>query len=379
MYDKILSIYMKYSVTKLTNKSNHNINYIFENYPQLLQQKINDPYFIKLLYTLIHKASTQPTEYTITTEENVTINAEQNYYLPENVRLHINETKYMLYKINFKIKDITINVNLYANKININKYIYFIKLILNICANESIGSKKHFDITFYLTSFEKNKPTSSIDPEHINSGYCTSSGEIVIFRKEEWFKVFIHECFHLFCLDFNEVTINFKKIFSVLFFIQSDFLFFESLVEYWARTINIAIVSFFTKKNISYEEFELLMEVNLSIEKIYSIIQMKHLLSGLNVSYQDMITKPCNYTETTNAFCYYVLPALLFSHYEQTMAWFVEHNQTLLQFTKNTEHVYLFYQYIRSIYKSPKFLKLLDNSYYDLNNVNMCAFDIDFN
>jgi len=369
---------MKYSVTKLTNKSNHNINYIFQNYSHLLEKKINDPYFIKLLYTLIYKASNQSCEYTVHTEENVMVRAEQNYYLPENIRLYINETKYTLYKIIFKIKDIIVNVKVYANKININKYIYFIKLILNMCANEATASKKQFDMTLYLTPFEKNIPSTSIEPYHINSGYCNTSGEVFIFRKEEWFKVFIHECFHLFCLDFNEVVIDFKKIFSTLFFIKSDFLFFESLVEFWARTINVAVVSFFTKKNISYEEFELLMEVNLSIEQIYSIIQMKHFLTGLNVSYEEMITKPCVYNESTNAFCYYVLPALLFSHYEQTMGWFVEHNQTLLQFTKNTEHVYLFYQYIRSIYRSPEFLKLLDKPYYQLNNMNMSVFDIQF-
>jgi hypothetical protein len=368
---------MKYCVTILTTKSNSNINYIFEHYPTLLQ-KIKDPYFIKLLYTLIYKASNQSTDYTLNVEENVTPLTEKGNFLPETIRAHIIETKYTLYNLIFKIKGITIHVKLYANKININKYIYFIKLILNMCANESVGPKKQFDITFYLTSFEKSKPTSSIDPEHINSGYCKSCGEVVIFRKEEWFKVFIHECFHLFCLDFNEVVVDFKKIFSVLFFIKSDFLFFESLVEFWARTINIAIVSFFTKKNISYEDFELLMEINLSIERLYSILQMKHILSGLNISYEQMISEPCNYTETTNAFCYYVLPALLLSHYEQTMAWFVEHNQTLLQFTKNTEHVHLFYQYIRSIYKSPRFLKLLDKDHFKLNNVNMCAFDILF-
>ena len=146
---------MKYSVTKLTNKSNFNINYIFENYSHLLEKKIEDPYFIKLLYTLIYKASIQDTDYTITTEENVTINAEENYYLPENIRLHINETSYTLYKLIFKIKDIIINVKLYANKINIKKYVYFIKLILNICANESRSNhSKSFDITLYLSTFD---------------------------------------------------------------------------------------------------------------------------------------------------------------------------------------------------------------------------------
>jgi hypothetical protein len=369
---------MKYSVTKLTPKSNFNINYIFEHYPKLLEEKIKDTYFIKLLYTLICKALQTKNEYTLNTE-NVSTNIKQNFYFPEKIRNYINETKYTLYTILFKIKDIIINVKIYenTNKININKYIYFIKLILNICANESITSKKKFDITIYLTPFEKTQPSTSVDPDNINSGFCLSNGEIIIFREEEWFKVFIHECFHLFCLDFNEVNIDFKKIFSSLFYIKSDFLFFESLVEFWARTINIAIVSYFTKKNISYEEFEMLMEVNLSIEKVYCVLQMNHFLSGMNVTYQDMITKPTEYDETTNGFCYYVLPAILLTHYEQTMLWFVEHNQTLLQFKKNTESVYLFYQYIRSIYKSPKFLQLLEKDHYELN-MNMCAFDIDF-
>lgn len=361
---------MKYSVTKLTTKSNSNINYIFENYPHLLEDKIKDPYFIQLLYTLIHK-SIKPLDYTLTTEDAIPF-IEKNHFLSENIRQHINETKYTLYTIQFKIKENIINVKLHANQININKYIYFIQLILNMCINESKQPNSQYHITFYLTPFEKNEPTTSIDPQHVNSGFSKYNGEIVIFRKEEWFKVFIHECFHLFCLDFNEVNIDFKKIFSVLFFIKSEFLFFESLVEFWARTINIAVVSFFTKKNISYEEFETLMEINIAIEKVFSTIQMNHVLSCVQTSYDEIITKPTDYTETTNAFCYYVLPAILFSHYEQTMAWFVEHNETLLQFKKNTEHVYMFYQYIRSIYKLPS---VIDK--YNLN-MNMSAFDIDF-
>lgn len=367
---------MKYCVTKLTTKSNSNINYIFENYQHLLEEKIKDPYFIQLLYTLIHK-SIKPLVYTLTTEDIVPF-IEFNHFLPENIRQHINETTYTLYSIQFKIKGNIINVKLHANQININKYIYFIQLILNMCINESTqpNANTQYHITFYLTPFEKNEPFISIDSKHVNSSFTIpKSGEIVIFRKEEWFKVFIHECFHLFCLDFNEVNIDFKKIFSVLFFIKSDFLFFESLVEFWARTINIAIVSFFTKKNISYEDFESFMEINVCIEKVYSSIQMNHVLSCLHTSYDKIITKPCDYSgtnETTNAFDYYILPAILLSHYEQTMAWFVEHNETLLQFAKNTEHVYMFYQYIRSIYKLP----LLETKY-DLN-MNISAFDIDF-
>ena len=34
--------------------------------------------------------------------------------------------------------------------------------------------------------------------------------EIIIFRNEEWFKVFVHETFHLFGVDFSNMS-NLKK------------------------------------------------------------------------------------------------------------------------------------------------------------------------
>ena len=54
------------------------------------------------------------------------------------------------------------------------------------------------------------------------------------FRKEEWLKVLIHECFHAFNMDFHEEKINFKNLFQTSFFIDSEFLVFESFVEFWA-------------------------------------------------------------------------------------------------------------------------------------------------
>ena len=371
---------MKYSITKLTTKSNYNINYIFENYPELIDKKIKDTYFIKLLYTLIYKASITKNKHTLITKENVRINPKDNFYLHETIKTYIKSINYTLHSIQYIINDVTINVKIYTNeKININKYIYFIKLILNLCINESSQTNKLCNITFYLTPFEKEINTKTVEPIHINSGYTDpNNDEIVIFRKEEWYKVFIHECFHLFCLDFSQVSIDFKKIFSVLFFIESEFLFFEALVEYWARTLNIAIISFYTKKNIMYEEFEELFQINISIERVFCIIQMKNILNSVDLTYNKLITEKCEYKENTNCFCYYILSALILSHYEQTMNWFVEHNETLLQFNKNTRHVYLFYHYIRSIYKSPQYLKLIDEKpHYELNNICMTAFEID--
>jgi len=368
---------MKYSINKLTKKSNSNINYVFENYPNLLNKKIKDTYFIKLLYTLINKAIQIP-NYKMDIQQDINVKLEGNRFLPEDIKQYIEETKYKLYNIVLLIKTITVNFKIYTNdNINIEKYIFFINLILNMCANESSQEKTEFYITLFLTPYEKTKPSGIVEPYHINSGYTRpSTNEIIIYRKEEWFKVFIHECFHLFCLDFSDVIIDFKQLFNDLFFIESDFLFFEALVEYWARTINISIISYYTKKNISYEDFEKLMQLNLSIEQVYCLIQMKNILSAVNLTYSNLITSHCNYKENTNCFCYYVLGSLLLSHYEQTMGWFVEHNQTLLQFNKNTKHVYLFYHYIKSIYKSSNFLSLInEKEHYNLDNVSMSAFD----
>jgi len=367
---------MKYSITKLTNTSNSNLNYVFKNYPDQLNKTIKDTYFIQLLYTIINKASLQTTEHTCIIHKNVTPSINSNSFLPKEIHTYINETNTILYDIILTIKGIKFSIKIYSTEpIKIDKYIYFIKIILNICVNESHSHSKRLSIILHLTPFKKVLPIKIATPHHINSGF--TDGDITIFRKEEWFKVLIHECFHAFCLDFIDVNIDFKKLFN-MYHIDSDFLFCESLVEFWARTINIGIVSYYTKKNIDYEEFEMLMQVNISIEQVYSILQMKHILHSFGVTYYDLLKGPSDYKENTNCFCYYVLSALLLSHYEQTMGWFIEHNDTLLQFNKNTQHIYMFYHYIKSIYNSPHFFKLIDEKKeFVLNNICMSVFEID--
>jgi len=221
-------------------------------------------------------------------------------------------------------------------------------------------------------------PVHSLDPIHINSGY-TYLNEIVIFRKEEFMRVFVHECFHLFCLDFNEVSVDFKKLLKPLFSVQSDYLLFESLCEFWSRTINAAIFAFFIEVNTSYDDFERIFQLNLNIERVYALIQMKHFLSKFDLSYEDLIRGTIkSYKETTNGICYYVITTLLLFHYQHTMNWFIENNETMLQFRKKTTHVNLFYHYIKSVYKGDKYLNTLSHIYYyDLKHLSMSAFDIE--
>ena len=74
---------MKYNIAKLTPTSNKNINYIFENYEYELKFEIKDTYFIKLLYTLLDKASDTTIEHTIQTDNTPVKNIESSYISPE--------------------------------------------------------------------------------------------------------------------------------------------------------------------------------------------------------------------------------------------------------------------------------------------------------
>jgi hypothetical protein len=378
---------MKYNIAKLTSTSNKNINYIFENYASKLKFEIKDTYFIKLLYTLLDRASDTIIKHKIITDNIPVKNIESQYISPEILNF-INTNDFTHHNIQFKIKEASYNVNIYTQKeIQLNKYIYFIKLILIMCSHHATTRYNVFTFKIILTDFKKEQPIIPVEPYTINSGLSScplketpdDHKEIIIFRKEEWFKVFIHECFHLFCLDFSNSNKDYTKLFKPLFNIDSEFLFFESLCEFWSRTLNIAIISYSTKKNIMYEEFEELMKINIQIEKIYSLLQMKYILGNMGFTYESLMDKKRElpYKENTNLFCYYVLTPVLLFHYEQTMGWFMEHNQTLLQFTKDSKSILLFFHYIKSIYMHAPLLQIIDSlDSYKLTNNYMSVFEI---
>ena len=110
------------------------------------------------------------------------------------------------------------------------------------------------NVTIYLTPFKKILPennTTVLSAEHVNTAFtfaCEPEGEITIFREEEWFKVFLHESFHSYGLDFalSESTIL-RKTIEKVFHIKSDFNVNEAYTETWARIINCALFSFDNK------------------------------------------------------------------------------------------------------------------------------------
>jgi hypothetical protein len=365
-------------IDKLTENSNKNIEFVFHHY-KLIEKTITNNYFIKLLYSLIDKSRDLQVKHTIKEVEkqpNIDIDSP---FLSKEIKNTILQTRYKCFTISIRMEDSQFTIELFTkDRINIKRFIYYIKTVLKLCFKNAITKEKEYHFKFILTDASKTKPVKCVYPDNINSGYTVNHQEVVIFRKEELLKVFIHECFHLFCLDFSTHDIDYKQMFEPLFHIKSDFLLFETLCEFWSRTLNVALLSYYMQPNTSYKEFEHNFIVNLNLERVYSMIQMSNYLACFQLTYDDLLKGNVKkYSETTNGFCYYVLTPVLLYNYQTTINWFISHNETLLQFSKKERDIYLFYQYVKAIYKNKDFLEYIrEIQVHRMDTMMMSVFDI---
>jgi hypothetical protein len=172
---------------------------------------------------------------------------------------------------------------------------------------------KTTSIYCYLTPFKKELPSKSgkiLSYDNANSAVtrpCFSSNEICVFREEELFKVFIHETFHAFNLDFSlHMNDNHTKQMKKMFNIKSEFNIYETYAETWAEIMNILFLS--ECAGINYANKILQAEV------AFSLHQMNKVLAHMGLDYYDLIDTnglQDKYKEETNVFCYYVLKSLV--------------------------------------------------------------------
>ena len=142
----------------------------------------------------------------------------------------------------------------------------------------------------YHTSLLKMLPSTNIEilnETHVNTAFtrtCPKDSEIVVFRKEEWFKVFIHETFHNFGLDFSdmELTTCNTKILSI-FPVNSDVNLYEAYTEFWARLMNVLFCSYINMKNKNdVDEFLTNAEFFMNFERIFSLNIVKFISEKSN-------------------------------------------------------------------------------------------------
>ncbi len=214
-----------------------------------------------------------------------------------------------------------------------------------------------------------NSDKSVLNTLNVNSAFTTSckeNTEICLYRKEEWFKVFIHETFHNLGLDFssnnnkqNDVLI--EQIFNV----QSNndgFGVYESYCEVWAEILNCVFISFFQSENKQqcYTVFTGLMKSQIS----FSVLQMIKILNYYNTNYNEFIdksNKKVKYFEKTYVLSYYILKTILLFDSYNFIEWCVNNNTNLLQFNETSKNIGNFGYLIRDNYKNVSFLRYIQN------------------
>jgi len=305
---------------------------------------------------------------------------------PEEVRKHIDETMQMCFSYTFSLFNRDLKVKFIVEEPNeellVHVYNDYVKKVLvwfnfiNKYAVERQCSKS-ITVYIYLTSLKKKLPESNIhilEENHVNTAFtytCQINSEIVVFRKEEWLKVLMHETMHNLALDFSDM--NYKEVDSKiveLFPVTTRGNSFEAYTEFWAEILNASFCSYYMipsmKKNAE-NEFIKNFEFFLQFEKVFGIFQMVKTLNFMGLKYEDLYSKNVKskiirdtlYKEKSNILSYYVIRVILLNNWQNFLKWCNTHNKlnSLIQFKKTSENMQAYFEFIKDNYNNVELLE----------------------
>jgi hypothetical protein len=362
----------------LSNDSKKIIQY-FENHPcfHSLPNFTNPTLsFLSLFYSHFQKANEFVKKQSIQVKRINTIPYPQSFssdVLNGNILTRINQLKYIyIYQSTILNREIIIYFISSTQK-TFEKEIKFILTWLYIL---NIYSPRHcvhkLSIYLYFTNLLKQLPNNksiALDKCHINTAYtytCPGDAEIILYRKEEWMKVFIHETFHTFGLDFSNMSQA-----SIPSFIHNHFrinitpYLFESYTEFWGEVIHIMFLSYSfhpENKTLFIQTFYNILNIEIN----HTLLQVNKIFHHMDLHYLHFLNKTLTikYKENTPVFSYYIIKSILLFHFNEFIGWCNENNSNnIICFTKNniTLQNYLFF--IKKYYKKRLFLDKLDKYY----------------
>ena len=304
----------------------------------------------------------------------------ENKYIPEFIRGYIitHLSGYLVYVCTIGDREVEIHFGLLNEKDfnslgKFGKYIKKMIVWLKIAFQYAPAKcSKKLKIFCFLTPFKKQLPDNqftTLSHDHCNSAVTTSCaphGEIIIYRKEEFIKVFIHETFHCLGLDFSNMPLSdFNGQIKQLFPIKSEFNLFEAYAEFWASIMNSLITAYYLTDTKSEEEFSLYGDFCIRFEQIFSLFQMIKILDFMGLTYQNLYNndgisngiRHYLFKEKTNVFAYYIIKNLLLYNNADFMVWCKNNNDNLLTFKKTPDALDAFIKFIVEKHQNSKLLK----------------------
>ena len=213
---------------------------------------------------------------------------------------------------------VTISVIIYGKLTGVRQFKARLKAyleeLISILHALTTTRRKRIAIEFYPLGKRKVIPSrsgASINAEHVNSGFCyINSGDedvnIVIYRREEFFKVMTHELVHLYDLISNDpvITQMFRQRHAGLSEIDAN----EAQTELMAVVLNSLIVH---RLSIDETRIEDLLHRELHRCSVVTNLLVSHF--RLQGKMHDLSEIERRWRESTHSFAYYILRCELFS------------------------------------------------------------------
>ena len=246
------------------------------------------------------------------------------------------------------------------------KYVKMIVFWLHIVTQYTTKTTCSNSLSIYLMLSDLKKVLQSpecsstetgkciIKKTSVNTGFSNKCSHIVIYRKEEWFKVFIHETIHNYGLDFSfrrqteeENILNYFGITSHKFQVRL----YEAYTESWARIMN-ALLHAFEQKHENFDDFMKLADRNIQLERLNAYFQTAKILNYMNLDIDNLK----DYNEETSNLSYYFIVCMLYSDYQDYIVWSRNNNDgNILQFNNDDNQQKVFVDYIKKCHQSPTF------------------------
>ena len=278
-------------------------------------------------------------------------------FIPEDVMdiIHTSMHSQTIYTCSFLGRTIQIHLGVFnpMHKTEMDEMIRIMYSWLHVCHKYSkYECGRTLNIYLYLTEHKKLFPTDDntvLHASNANTAYtfaCAIHNTMVIYRREEWFKVFIHECLHAYGFEpSNENETRLSKGLMTRISVPSNVRVSETYVETWARIINTCYSAILQSKD--FKGFIHYTTVYLNVESIFSAIQASRILKYMKLSYRDIlhVQSPItrlNYKEDTHIFAYYILTSVFMHTPFKLLTWCNTHNPNWLEFNNDVYSVATF-------------------------------------
>ena len=257
-------------------------------------------------------------------------------------------------------------------------------------ANKECSQK--LDVYFYMTPFKKERPHhdgGNLSAIHVNTGLtrnCETHGEIVVYRAEEWLKVFIHESMHNFNMDFIDLDLHEanERLRTTFCIPHGDILLFESYTEAWARIITIMIDTYFHKETVTATahisdnrtHFIRVVREKLTNNSLFHVYQTVKVLDIMKLKYSEITVltaenmEVCRkrYKEETNVYAYYILGGILSVYALPFVCWCGDNNKgyghgrdgiKAIRFSRSNDNLNRFVDFICRAARDPVLLNMI--------------------